>query len=368
MRIAILIVSTLVLAALGIYLVVVDHLERNLLEGVPGPVVERVVTVAPGTSVATLLGELEEQGLLRDGGWMDLYAERLRTPTVLVPGEYSLNSGMSPLSQLGRVAGGEVLKYTVVLPGGGSLEDAVRVLAAERLVDAQVVSGMVRDPKVVEALGLSATSLEGFMFPDAYTLPRGMSPQDVLEVVVERFRAFMDKNGPSERPEYEVLRVASLVEQGPVRMRERRIYAALLYNRLAKKIPLEHPTAAAYGTRLGFDPKENPYRTDRPGLPPTPICSPGPDALKAALHPVSTDVLYLVRQEDGSHVYCPDLECFRAAKRAKEGLPPTLPPPPPLPEPVLLQPEERPAPEPLVEPGKPLTPQPPSDLEEEESL
>jgi UPF0755 protein len=368
MRVAILIFSTLVLVALGAYLVAVDQLERSLVRGVPGAPVERVVEVAPGTSVPTFLAQLEEAGLVRGGRWTELYGERLRVPTTLKPGEYALSSEMSPLLQLGRVVRGDVVTYTVVLPAGGSLEDAVRTLAAEGLADADALARMVRDPEVVRRLGLEVESLEGYLFPDAYTLPRGLAPEALLGRVVERFRAFMEKNGPPERPEYDVVRVASLVEQGPVRMRERKVYAALLYNRLAKRMPLEHPTAAGYGTRLGFPAKTNPYRTEQPGLPPTPICNPGPDALQAALHPAHTSALYMVRQEDGSHVYCPDLECFRAAQRAKQGLPPTLPPPVPEAPPLVAPPPRPPPPAPLVVPGQPLRPQPPSEDEDEAPL
>jgi UPF0755 protein len=46
----------------------------------------------------------------------------------------------------------------------------------------------------------------------------------------------------------------------------------------------------------------SPYNTyTNDGLPPGPICSPGIDAVRAALWPAQSDALYLVANEDGRH-------------------------------------------------------------------
>nr|HPK66932.1 endolytic transglycosylase MltG [Thermoanaerobaculia bacterium] len=63
--------------------------------------------------------------------------------------------------------------------------------------------------------------------------------------------------------------------------------------------------------------EDAPYNTyRRPGLPPTPICSPGLGSLQAAMRPAATDALYFVSRNDGSHVFSRTLaEHSRAVER-----------------------------------------------------
>jgi UPF0755 protein len=61
----------------------------------------------------------------------------------------------------------------------------------------------------------------------------------------------------------------------------------------------------------------SPYNTYlNPGLPPTPIASPGIASLKAALYPENTDYLFFVARYDGTHFFSKTAEAHEAAKVA----------------------------------------------------
>lgn len=348
----------------------VDRLERALVRPVSGPLVEKVVVIPERADFVQVVHQLTAAKLVRDDGWLGLYAERLRAPTQLVPGEYALSSDMSLMLQVSRLERGEVMTHTVNLTPGSTMKEMIRTLAAAGLGQVEALTQAAEDPELLAGVGPEAQTLEGFLLPDVYTLPKGLPAKQLLGQLLKRQAALCATlEGATKRPRYDVIRIASLVELSGVPQREQRVYAAMLYNRLDKKVPLDHPSSADYGTNLGLEPANNPYRTDRqPGLPPTPICNPGADALQAAFHPVKTDALFKVRREDGSHYYCPDRECVRAAERARQGLSPTFQPtvvPVPLGADDLqdMLPTPVPPSTPLVVPGQPLTPEPPSETE-----
>ncbi len=364
MRIAILITSLACLVALGAFMVAVDRLERALERPSSGELVQQVIVVPEQPEFKQVVGQLVDTKLVRDDGWLSLYAEDLRAPSTLIPGEYSLSSEMSLLLQVSQMEQGNVMTHTVGIDPGDTAEDVVAVLVKQGLGDAQALTATLEDPELLARFGPGLSSLEGFLLPDIYTVPKGLSAKTLIEVLLKRFEDFSAPlKVEQKRPLFDVVRVASLIQTAQVPEREKRVYSAMLYNRLDKGVPLDHPTSEAYGTRLGLTRPKNPYRTDRkPGLPPTPICNPGPDALRAAFQPVKTDALFKVRREDGSHYYCPDRECVRAAERSRRGLPPAslpaLEPVPRAPPPPTL-----PRVEPVVVPGRPLTPEPPSETE-----
>ncbi len=360
MRFAILIVSIGALLGVGAFMYSVDRLERALLDPAPGELVQRVLVVAPDTSAPKLLERFEAEGLVGNEGWLSLYAESLRDPSTFVPGEYALNSQMSPVTLFERLQQGRVIRHTFSFEPGVTAVDVVETLTTLKLGDAEALRSAASNSELLKRFGVTGDSLEGFLYPDIYGAPKGLSPQQLLGKLTARFAEEIAKyDNRSGHPLYEVVTVASLIEMSEVPSREQRMYAALLYNRLAKRLPLDHPHSAAYGQRKGFGVGANPYDTKRrKGLPPTPICNPGPRALQAAFNPLKTDAVYKVKREDGSHYYCPDRACALAAERARKGLTPidrTVRAPPVAPP--------RPVPEVLVIPGRPFKPEPPSEFE-----
>jgi uncharacterized YceG family protein len=154
--------------------------------------------------------------------------------------------------------------------------------------------------------------IEGFLFPATYEFTK-LTPSERL--VREQLRAF----GKSWRKvdlryarsknltPYDVLIIASMVEEETVVPSERRLVAAVIYNRLRLGMPLGIDATIRYGRNVpGTEPlkqsdleSDDPYNTrKRRGLPPTPITNPGLDAMKAAANPARVDYLYFVRKGD----------------------------------------------------------------------
>ena len=172
-------------------------------------------------------------------------------------------------------------------------------------------------PRAVEGFGPKKRSLEGFLFPATYDfLPRTTSKQ-LVQAQLGAFRTNWRRvdlayaRSKNLTP-YDVLIIASMVERETVAPSERKLVAAVIYNRLHAGMTLGIDATIRYGLHVpGTKPllqsqleSDNPYNTRKfAGLPPTPIANPGLASIQAAAHPAKVDYLYFVRKPDKRHHY-----------------------------------------------------------------
>ena len=153
-------------------------------------------------------------------------------------------------------------------------------------------------------------SLEGFLFPASYEFTQRTTAR---ELVADQLRAFRQRfrtvNLSYARSKnltpYDVLIIASMIEKETAVPRERRLVAAVIYNRLRNRMPLGIDATVRYGLNIpGTESltkaalrSKSPFNTRlRPGLPPTPIANPGLASIRAAASPAAVDYLYYVRK------------------------------------------------------------------------
>ena len=155
--------------------------------------------------------------------------------------------------------------------------------------------------------GKDAKDLEGFLFPDTFELERHASAADLVQRQLEDFKRRIDgvemayarsKNLTT----YDVLTIASMIEDEAVSEGDRRKVAAVIYNRLHDGMPLGIDATVRFATGNYSEPLteselavDSPYNTrTNAGLPPGPINSPGLAAIEAAAQPAKVDYLYYV--------------------------------------------------------------------------
>ena len=158
-------------------------------------------------------------------------------------------------------------------------------------------------------------SLEGFLFPATYDFLKTTTSK---QLVADQLKAFcFDWKSVSlayakskNLTPYDVLTIASMVEKEAVAPAERPLVAAVIYNRLHLRMPLQIDATLRYGLHIpptrSITESElasgSPYNTrHRLGLPPTPIANPGLASIRAAAHPAKVDYLYYVRKPDKVH-------------------------------------------------------------------
>jgi uncharacterized YceG family protein len=163
--------------------------------------------------------------------------------------------------------------------------------------------------------GAKRGNLEGFLFPSLYKFGASTTATELIGQQLAAFGSAWTKVDLTDARSrgltpYQVLIVASMVERETVAPEERPLVAAVIYNRLAKNMPLGIDATIRYGLGIpGTRPltkaelaSDTPYNTDlNKGLPPTPIGNPGVASMQAAAHPADVDYLYYVRMPDKVH-------------------------------------------------------------------
>jgi UPF0755 protein len=159
------------------------------------------------------------------------------------------------------------------------------------------------------------SSIEGFLFPATYEFTKLTSSARLVRDQLTTFRKNWRKvdmryaRSKNLTP-YDVLIIASMIEKEAVVPAERKLVAAVVYNRVRNGMPLGIDATIRYGRDVpGTEPlrtsdleSDDPFNTrKRLGLPPTPISNPGLASMRAAAHPAPVDYLYYVRRPDGVH-------------------------------------------------------------------
>ncbi len=158
--------------------------------------------------------------------------------------------------------------------------------------------------------------LEGFLFPDTYSLYRGISEVEILRAMAGRLKSSVTGEMKAKAAQLgmslnEVLTLASIIEKEARREDERAIISGVYHNRLRINMALQacptvryvmkDPDGPITDVEMAIDSVYNTYVY--PGLPPGPICSPGLASIIAALNPAEVEYLYFVAKPDGSHAF-----------------------------------------------------------------
>jgi len=176
-------------------------------------------------------------------------------------------------------------------------------------------------------------SIEGFLFPATYEFTRRTSSavlvSDQLALFRARWNTISLRYAKSKNlTAYDVLIIASMIEKETVAPEERRLVAAVIYNRLRLGMQLGIDATIRYGRGVpGTEPlKQSDLESDdtyntrrRVGLPPTPIANPGLASIRAAANPARVDFLFFVRKPDGVHHFFTASESEFLRKKCEYG-------------------------------------------------
>ena len=277
---------------------------------------DQIFTVAPGEPLGAIARKLEREGLVRSARSVVWIARLRGLGGSLRAGEYELSASDSPSEILSRIASGETVSHPVVLPEGFTAAQIGDRLASARLVDEAAFAKAVRDPELIASLGIEAQSLEGYLFPETYLLPRGLGSDELVRILVqpllELWRELEPLAAEQDLSLHEVVTLASIVEKETGAPDERGLVAAVFRNRLRRGMRLESDPTVIYGIkdfdgnlrRRDLENEGNVYNTYRiAALPPGPIASPGEASLRAVVTPAPSKYLYFVGRNNGTHAF-----------------------------------------------------------------
>jgi UPF0755 protein len=297
---------------------------------ITSPATERSETVIidfpVGTRLSALSDLLAQRGVVRSSFKFRLYARLSGETRHIKAGEYEFSTALRPDAVLSKLVRGEVVLHQVTFPEGVTTQDIAGLLAAQGLASADQVLAVATDADFAKGLGISAPTLEGYLFPDTYRFARHLPAATILRTMVGRFLEYFG-TAQEERAHrlgltrHQVVILASVVEKETGFAPERPVIAGVFLNRLRRGIPLQSDPTVIYGipdfdgnlTRAHLT-TDTPYNTYiRQGLPAGPICNPGAAALDSVLSPATTSYLYFVGKGDGTHQFSVTLPEHNAA-------------------------------------------------------
>ena len=289
-------------------------------KGFAGP--KRDVEVRKGLRTASILRHLQEQGIVRDPYVPLIYMKLIRRGDSLKAGMFEFTNPISAADVVDKLVRGDVILRTVTIREGLDRFAIGRLFAAEGLGRVREWDTATADPELIRDIAPQATSLEGYLFPDTYKFNPGTPSRAIVAAMVQNFR----KHFGSEMAYittglnlHQTVTLASIVETEARLPQERPMVASVYLNRYRKHMLLGADPTVIYALKLAgrWDGNirkpdlqmESPYNTYRvPGLPPGPIANPGVASLHAAAAPASTNYLYFVARNDGSHAFATTIE------------------------------------------------------------
>jgi UPF0755 protein len=322
MRKAILVVLALTVVAAAAAATLVYKQTQQPYRGYTG--VEQFVEIPAGASTRSIGDRLVSAGVIRDSLIYRLALWQSGQARTLKAGEYRFDEPMSPLDVIRKIARGEVYVLSVTFPEGLTIQDMAAIFESHGMGAAADFIKASKNVSLVAKLDPTAGSLEGYLFPETYSLSRHSEADELVRLMVTRFEqvftpALREEAAAQGLSVRDTVTLASIIEKETAGPMERPLVAAVYRNRLRIGMALQCDPTVIYGLQrhgkytgnlrredLAFDSPYNTYRY--PGLPPGPIAAPGQASLEAAIHPANADYLYFVSRNDGSHAFARTLE------------------------------------------------------------
>lgn len=250
--------------------------------------------VNQGDSLRQIAKRLELNGFVKNQYFFILEAYRVGLNSKLQAGQFRLSPSLS-LSQV-----------VSQLSKGGSFDFWYTIIPGQRLEEFAIDAEF-------EAL---ARPNEGMLFPDKYLIPQTFSNQQIIDLILKNYQTkFPNLN-------YQDLILASLIEREAKTFESKKMISGILKNRLSINMALQVDATVQYVRDSQTSRPEkywapvssadrqikSAYNTyQNPGLPPAPICNPGPDSINAALKPTSSDYIFYITGNDGQMYYAKTL-------------------------------------------------------------
>ena len=284
---------------------------------------EVFVEIPPGTGPAAIGQQLIAAGVVRDSItfraalWLSGQARALKA------GEYRFDRPMTATEVIEKIARGDVYRRLLTFREGLTIAEMATAYEEGGFGSRQDFEKASRNPAPIAHLDAAARDLEGYLFPETYTLGRDTSAAGLVTQMVDLFKksisGLQDEWKAQNLTVREAVTLASLVEKETGVAEERPLIAAVYLNRRRIGMPMQADPTVIYALQrdgrydgnvrrddLQYDSPYNTYRY--PGLPPGPIAAPGKASLEAVARPADAQFLYFVSKNDGSHVFATTLE------------------------------------------------------------
>lgn len=298
-----------------------------------------IFEVTSGEGASAIGDALEKAGYIRSGRIFTLQAKLSGHASDIKAGQYAVSKSMSTARIVDMMVSGDTAGHVFTVTEGMSMYKIASMLDKQ---------GICTEKEFWDAAGKdhsgyrfskyipeknSIYKLEGFLYPDTYEVPLDASAEDVINVMLKNFdrhvpEKYYKKASKEGMTVTELVTKASIVQREAAKTKDMPKVASVINNRLDKNMYLQMDSILSYIKQedkviasysdTQIESAYNPYTNK--GLPPGPICSPGIDAIDAALDPADTDYLFFVDSAklDGTLSFSTNEKDFMKDKAAFE--------------------------------------------------
>ena len=274
---------------------------------------QKMFLINPGAGVRAIANDLKEEGLIRDPIAFFLYTKQTGIDQRIQAGDFRLSPSMTAREIAEELTTGMV-DIWVTIPEGKRAEEVAAILK-EAI------------PTHEDSWETELMANEGYLFPETYLIPRDATIESIITLLrntfEEKYNSIATNNVDLTKEEVVIL--ASMIEREVRHTEDLPIVSSIMHNRLDITMPLQIDATIQYAkgeingkwwepvTLEEYQSVKSDYNTYLIyGLPPSPIASPGLNALSAAVNPTDTDYLYYITDQSGINRYAETYEQHQA--------------------------------------------------------
>ena len=264
-----------------------------------------IYTINKGVTLNELASDLENKGVIKSPFLFKSFTVLFGESRGILAGDYVLDSRKNVINLAQRMTHGDyhLERVKITIPEGFTLKEISKVVS-EKFIK-------IKQETFIE----KSKNLEGYLFPDTYFFDNNADAETVIKAMQINFENKINEINDLilsfNKTKTDIIKMASILEKEARTVETKRIIAGILWKRISLGMPLQVDASFKYingkGTAdltfadLKIDSPYNSYLYK--GLPPTPICNPGLDSIKASITPIKTDYLYFLTDNTGQMHY-----------------------------------------------------------------
>jgi len=293
---------------------------------------QNIEYIAPkGWGDEEISDELQKIGIIKNNYAFRAYVIISGNNGKIQAGKYLLSANM-PISEIvEKMAKGKVVKESITILEGWNLKQITDYLIEKNICNQDEFSQINKKDFSNEFLFLEDKpkdlSLEGYIFPDTYEISIGETCEQIIKKSLNNFakkinQEFILEIIRQKKSVFDIIRLASILEKEVASLKDKKIVAGILNNRLESGMPLQVDSSINYITgkndagALIVDTKiDSPYNTYKyAGLPLGPISNPGLDSITAVIYPTESNYFYYLSAKDGTTIFSRTLQEHNLAR------------------------------------------------------
>ncbi|MES2023657.1 MAG: endolytic transglycosylase MltG [Patescibacteria group bacterium] len=241
-----------------------------------------IVNINEGVSLRFLSKDLEIKNIIKSRVAFETFVIMYGGEKHIAPGYYLFENKVSVFEVARRIVKGDrhLAPIKITIPEGYSISDIADTVAVK-------LPNFNKDKFLLETK--NKINKEGYLFPDTYFFFVPSTEEDVINTMSDNFenkiKTLKNEIATSGKSEKDIINMASIIEKEAKGDMDRGLISGILWKRVNKNMLLQ------------VDAESSTYKIK--GLPINPICNPGLDSIKSAIHPVNSDYLYYLHDKNG---------------------------------------------------------------------